>query len=283
MIEIQKHCPNKLIVNNLSEDLHFIYKKDFDKALEKRKHEMFMTLKNTKDNDGYFLNHLFSGPAGTGKTATARALAYESGMDFAFMTGGSIHDLLKTGKVIKRLREVFGWADTCKKGLVLFIDEADAFLCDPNGEMSEELNAALKAFLNLTGTESKTMCVIMSTNHPNKLSKAVLSRVSYRQQIKFDAPGDEARKKMVLFFFEKYLVKNKLVAFDKDCLDKSIIDYIAERTQGFVGRDVSYLLLGVEKAVLAKKKPILTKKLIKAVVEEAVEAYHASQEFVSHA
>ena len=27
-MEIQKHCPNKLIVNNLPKDLHFIYVKD---------------------------------------------------------------------------------------------------------------------------------------------------------------------------------------------------------------------------------------------------------------
>ena len=252
----------------------------FDDQLADLILEIKETLTNTKKNKGYYLNYLFYGPPGTGKTATARALAYESGMDFAFMTGGSILDLLQSGKAIARLNEVFDWAKSSKKGLVLFIDEADAFLGHPQ-KMSEELQATLKAFLNRTGAESKNICVILSSNHPNQIAKAVLNRISYRQQIKFDVPGSYARKQMVEYFANKYLLHNKKI--DTQALTPELLDYVAEQTDGFVGRDISYLMLGLEKAALAQPEPMLTRRLVERVISEAKEAYKKAQHHQDYA
>ncbi len=116
----------KKVVGPQMKDL--VYYPELGKQVERTKY----VLTNTKKNGGYYLNYLFYGEPGTGKTATARALARESGMDWAFMSGGNVQKLLKTGKAEERLKEVFSWAQKSKKGLILFIDEADAFLKDPN-------------------------------------------------------------------------------------------------------------------------------------------------------
>lgn len=253
----------------------------FDGALSARFNEIRTTLTNTKKNGGYYMNYLFYGPPGTGKTAVARALAYESGMDFAFMTGGSVLDLVKSGKAIQRFNEVFEWAQSSKKGLVLFIDECDAFLGDPS-KMSEELNAIFKNFLNKTGTESKNFCLIFSTNHPDQLSKAIVSRVGYRQQLKFDTPSFETRKSIISYFMDKYL-QNPLLTVDESTIcAPGMISYIAQQTEGFSGRDLSYLILDVEKAAFASENPVITEALIKKIVDEAVVGFQQAHHFENH-
>lgn len=52
--------------------------------------------------------------------------------------------------------QVFDWANTSRKGLLLFVDEADAFLRKRSSEtISEDLRATLNAFLYRTGEQSQ--------------------------------------------------------------------------------------------------------------------------------
>ena len=44
------------------------------------------------------------------------------------MTGGDVAPL--GSQAVTKIHELFNWAVKSKKGLVLFIDEADAFLCE---------------------------------------------------------------------------------------------------------------------------------------------------------
>jgi ATPase family AAA domain-containing protein 3A/B len=43
------------------------------------------------------------------------------------MTGGDVAPL--GPQAVTKIHELFNWAAASKKGLLLFIDEADAFLC----------------------------------------------------------------------------------------------------------------------------------------------------------
>lgn len=50
------------------------------------------------------------------------------GLDYAMMTGGDVAPL--GAQAVTKIHEIFDWAKKSKRGLLLFIDEADAFLCE---------------------------------------------------------------------------------------------------------------------------------------------------------
>lgn len=75
-----------------------------------------------------------------------RRLARESGMDYAIMTGGDVGPLGKDA--VNEINKLFNWANQSKKGLILFIDEAEAFLRQGRGaigggQMSEDVRNVL--------------------------------------------------------------------------------------------------------------------------------------------
>lgn len=49
-----------------------------------------------------------------------------SGMDYAIMTGGDVAPMGRDG--VSAIHKLFDWSQTSKRGLLLFVDEADAFL-----------------------------------------------------------------------------------------------------------------------------------------------------------
>ncbi len=62
-------------------------------------------------------------------------MARTSGLDYAIMSGGDVAPL--GGNAVTQLHSMFDWAETSRKGLLLFIDEADAFLGRRSGNQSE--------------------------------------------------------------------------------------------------------------------------------------------------
>ncbi|KAL6993569.1 hypothetical protein U1Q18_011683 [Sarracenia purpurea var. burkii] len=97
-------------------------------SLQRRIEQLARATANTKSHEAPFRNMLFYGPPGTGKTMVAREIARKSGLDYAMMTGGDVAPL--GPQAVTKIHEIFDWARKSKKGLLLFIDEADAFLCE---------------------------------------------------------------------------------------------------------------------------------------------------------
>ena len=56
----------------------------------------------------------------------AKRLAHTSGLDYAIMSGGDVAPL--GAGAVKQMHELFDWAARSRRGMVLFVDEADAFL-----------------------------------------------------------------------------------------------------------------------------------------------------------
>jgi ATPase family AAA domain-containing protein 3A/B len=138
--------------------------------LESRLRDVAITTRNTRQNNGLFRNVLFYGPPGTGKTMFAKvsfqfyiftffhliykSLARHSGLDYAIMTGGDVAPMGRDG--VSAIHKIFDWAETSKKGLILFVDEGDAFLRKRSTEqISEDMRAMLNAFLFRTGEQSR--------------------------------------------------------------------------------------------------------------------------------
>jgi ATPase family AAA domain-containing protein 3A/B len=109
---------------------------------------------------------MFYGPPGTGKTLFAKKLAMKSGLEYAVMVGSDIAPLGPLA--VRELNNLFDWAEKQSNGMILFIDEADAFLRNrKHSDMSEYMRHTINSFLYRTGSPSERVIVVMATNSPD--------------------------------------------------------------------------------------------------------------------
>ncbi|XP_065324030.1 ATPase family AAA domain-containing protein 3-like isoform X3 [Gordionus sp. m RMFG-2023] len=232
--------------------------------LEERLREIAIATRQTKSNSGLYRNLLFYGSPGTGKTMFAKSLALHSGMDYAIMTGGDVSPMGPQG--VSAIHKLFDWALTSKRGLLLFVDEADAFLKKRSKEIiSEDLRSSLNAFLYRTGEHSNKFMLVLASNTPEQFDWAINDRID--EMLKFDNPGLLERERMVLAYFDKYIIqtclnnkrrKLKLADFDhvKKCGE------IAVRTQGLSGREISKFIVSLQASLFASLDGILAEHII---------------------
>lgn len=112
------------------------------------------------------------GPPGTGKTLLAKRLAHTSGLEYAIMSGGDVAPL--GTEAVKQIHGMFDWARRSSKGMLLFVDEADAFLSHRHNSQGEALRSAINAMLYRTGDQSQDYMVILATNRPGVLPSLCL-------------------------------------------------------------------------------------------------------------
>ncbi|CAN1359007.1 ATPase family AAA domain-containing protein 3 [Linum perenne] len=251
-------------------------------SLQKRIQQLANATANTKSHQAPFRNMLFYGPPGTGKTMAARELARKSGLDYALMTGGDVAPL--GSQAVTKIHQLFDWAKKSKRGLLLFIDEADAFLCERNKTyMSEAQRSALNALLFRTGDQSKDIVLALATNRPGDLDSAVSDRVD--EVLEFPLPGEDERFKLLKLYLDKYIAQagsgqsgnwvQKLLQKQvqkiemKDVTDE-VIREAAAKTVGFSGREIAKLMAGVQAAVYGKRDCVLDPSLFREVVDYKV-------------
>jgi len=136
------------------------------KPLQEQIREISYAVLNRKQHYAPCKNMMFFGPPGTGKTLFAKKLAMQSGLEYAVMVGSDIAPLGKDA--VTELNKIFDWAENQPNGMILFIDEADAFLRNrSNQEMSEDMRHTINSFLYRTGSPSDKVVVVMATNTPD--------------------------------------------------------------------------------------------------------------------
>ncbi|MED6151916.1 hypothetical protein PIB30_086907 [Stylosanthes scabra] len=250
-------------------------------SLNKRIEQLASATANTKAHQAPFRNMLFYGPPGTGKTMAARELARKSGLDYALMTGGDVAPL--GSQAVTKIHQLFDWAKKSNKGLLLFIDEADAFLCERNKTyMSEAQRSALNALLFRTGDQSKDIVLALATNRPGDLDSAVADRID--EVLEFPLPGEEERFKLLKLYLDKYiaqagsrksgsiqnLFKGKPQQIEIKGLTDDIMKEAAAKTEGFSGREIAKLMASVQAAVYGSENCVLDPSLFREVVDYKV-------------
>mmetsp|Transcript_3081 Transcript_3081/g.4688 ORF Transcript_3081/g.4688 Transcript_3081/m.4688 type:complete len:381 (+) Transcript_3081:641-1783(+) len=235
--------------------------------LEKRLSRVTQSTFNTKKNKAPFRHLLLYGPPGTGKTLFAKGLAKHSGLEYAIMTGGDIAPLGRDA--VTEMHKLFDWAHTSNKGLLLFVDEADAFLRRRSTEkISEDLRNALNAFLYRTGETTDKFMLVYASNQPEQFDWAVNDRID--EMVAFDLPGLDERARMISLYIKKYLRTRtgRAKSISMESIDESHAMLVAEKTDGFSGREIAKLAIAWQAAAYGTKGSVFSSDLMFEVLDD---------------
>jgi len=228
------------------------------------------------------------------------------------MSGGDVAPLEE--QAVTELHKLFKWVHRSRRGVLLFIDEADAFLCSRKGAgMSEALRNALTTMLYHTGTQSSQFMLVIATNRPGDLDSAVLDRLD--ESVEFGLPDEAARKSMTHLYFNMYIARplklpeihaaerstskgSKVTKANhstpslspEEVVNEECLQEAARRLQGFSGREISKLFTSLQTHVLyaasqasknkdGNKVVSITRSQLYEVVDQRVDQHGRTQDF----
>jgi len=134
---------------------------------------------------------LFHGPAGTGKTSAAMAIAKTAGWNFLSYAGA---DFISDPK---KIEEAFRKAADLRP-CVIFIDEADGLLADRAYSQYSEVTNKFLTVMEGAGGKVSDVLVIAATNYPEKMDAAALRGGRFTEKVEFQVLDDiEISKKII--------------------------------------------------------------------------------------
>lgn len=247
-------------------------------AIEKQVYALADDTKLVREYGLPYQNMLYYGPPGTGKTEFAKTVAHYADMDYAIMSGADFSQF-KGGEGIVELHKLFDWAEASERGLIIFIDEADACFRDRSTLDKDGVNL-VNAFLSRTGASSDKFMIILATNYEDELDAAVRSRI--HKKLTFNLPALEQRFKIMDKKIEKYILNDERevikqdgstatykLTFAPDVNEKYLRD-VAQRIDGFSGRDIDQFIAEVRLATYRSGDLTITREVFDYVISNKI-------------
>ncbi|XP_040891109.1 zgc:136908 isoform X2 [Toxotes jaculatrix] len=189
---------------------------------------------------------LLYGPAGTGKTLVARAVANETGAFFFLINGPEIMSKL-AGESESNLRKAFEEAEK-NAPAIIFIDELDAIAPKrekTHGEVERRIVSQLLTLMD--GLKQRAHVVVMAaTNRPNSVDPALRRFGRFDREIDIGIPDSTGRLEILQIH-----TKNMKLADDVD------LERIATETHGHVGADLAALCSEAALQAIRKKMTLI--------------------------
>uniref|UniRef100_UPI0037E6F842 transitional endoplasmic reticulum ATPase n=1 Tax=Semicossyphus pulcher TaxID=241346 RepID=UPI0037E6F842 len=189
---------------------------------------------------------LLYGPAGTGKTLVARAVANETGAFFFLINGPEIMSKL-AGESESNLRKAFEEAEKNAPSII-FIDELDAIAPKrekTHGEVERRIVSQLLTLMD--GLKQRAHVVVMAaTNRPNSVDSALRRFGRFDREIDIGIPDSTGRLEILQIH-----TKNMKLSGDVD------LERIATETHGHVGADLAALCSEAALQAIRKKLTLI--------------------------
>ena len=205
-------------------------KKELEEVVDFLKHPLKYRRLGARTPKGVLL----VGPAGTGKTLLAKAVAGEANVPFFSMAGSEFMEML-VGVGASRVRDLFANAKKAAPSII-FIDEIDAIgrhrgmgMTAGHDEREQTLNQILVEMDGFTPNDH--VLVIAATNRGDLLDPALLRPGRFDRRVVLDLPDIEDRKNIL-----------SIHARGKPFVPNIDWDKVAKRTAGFSGADLENML-----------------------------------------
>lgn len=220
-----------------------------------------------------FSNVLLTGAPGTGKSMFAQYLARESGMSYAFVSASSF---FQEGAGVGAIKDLFAWAQRAK-GLILFIDEADALFVEREKLKSDSDQYKIVCeFLTHLGQKSDNFMLVMATNHPIVFDKAMQSRID--EVIEVPLPDQAMREQILDLYTESILCDASQSALfiesARTHMNAAQRAEIASACEGLSNRDLHAIVNNVAKKSLVSATGLVTQNTVKQTVADYVQKQH---------
>ena len=224
-----------------------------------------------------YRNLLLWGLPGTGKTMFSRQLADEAHMDYDIMSGASFAQFAN-GEGITEMNRLYKRAESWKNGVIIIIDEADAFLGLRNSaNLTQQAYQLLTNFLYLTGDGSREVMFVFCSNKPDVFDTSMDRRI--HDVVEMKLPGVEqragilknCRNELLLDPFEN---TGPFIEAAEECLSNDSIEDIAKRTPDLSGDELRSLINDlISDAPIANDAGVITPELLEKIVQRAIDKH----------